>query len=385
MVNLFDSLEECSSIDAGQVEKENANHARESLSGLRQLAKKTYNPKPSSDAKAHAKRMLKDPYRRAPNKAQYWPKPSQYVHNQLEDAKVWLSVHRSELPPEIENENGRLNGNCRLEVTGFDDMVADAAIADSSREDDTVGLFYVGGHSCYFTLEATASAVAGQCPEFDDAVGARGVHDEHIRTALLQVRGEKFKQYREAQAKRFRWRGMQEYRAIGRADELLAQGVTLKKANSGAIECPSQERLNELLNYDYDTGELTWAVARGRCKAGAVACSIDRSKVRTRIDGKLFCSARLVWKLVTGEDAGDSTIDFVNGDATDLRWDNLSIQHAATSSEGDAMERERAIIGGKYDAQCMTSKGKLTIGTFDTEREAVEARRIFVKAMTYAA
>ena len=385
MDNLFESLEECSSIDAGQVEKENANHARESLAGLRQLAKKTYNPKPSSDAKAHAKRMLKDPYRRAPNKAQYWPKPSQYVHNQLEDAKIWLSTHRSELPPEIENENGRLNGNCRLEVTGYDDMVADAAIADSSREDDTVGLFYVGGHSCYASLESTAATVAGKCPEFDEAVGARGVHDEHIRTVLLQVRGEKFKQYRSHQAKMFRWRGMQEYRAIGRADELLSQGVTLKKANSGAIECPSQERLNELLNYDPDTGELTWAVSRGRCKAGAVACTERKGKKMIQIDGVIYYASRIIWKLVTGEDAGDSTIDFVNGDATDLRWANLSIQHAATSGEGSATERERQTFDNVYRAQCTTSAGICTIGVFDTEREAIEARRIFVKAMTYAA
>jgi len=381
MVNLFDSLEECSSIDAGQVEKENANHARESLAGLRQLAKKTYNPKPSSDAKAHAKRMLKDPYRRAPNKAQYWPKPSQYVHNQLEDAKLWLSVNRSELPPEIENENGRLNGNCRLEVTGFDEMVADAAIADSSREDDTVGLFYVGGHSCYASLESTASADDEDLKLLRDFGMVASVY-----SYLMTVRGEKFKQYHSHQAKMFRWRGMQEYRAIGRADELLAQGVTLKKANSGAIECPSQERLNELLSYDPVTGELTWAVARGRCAAGAVAYLTRKDgKLRTRVDGVDYYTSRLVWRLVTGEDAGASTIDFVNGDAADLRWANLSIQHSATSSEGDAVERERVILGGEYYAQCMTSKGKVKIGVFATEREATEARRIFVKAMTYAA
>jgi hypothetical protein len=212
------------------------------------------------------------------------------------------------------------------------------------------------------------------------------VHDEHIRTALLQVRGEKFKQYRSHQAKMFRWRGMQEYRAIGVADGLLSQGVTLKKANSGAIECPSQERLNELLNYDPVTGELTWAVSRSRCKAGAVAHNLnDGRRLRTRIDGVAYGSSRIVWRMVTGEDAGASTIDFVNGDVTDLRWANLSIQHAATRSEGYATERERAVIDNVYHAQCQTSKGMVTIGSFDTEREAVEARRIFVKAMTYAA
>jgi hypothetical protein len=98
-----------------------------------------------------------------------------------------------------------------------------------------------------------------------------------------------------------------------------------------------------------------------------------------------YYASRVVWKLVTGEDAGSSTIDFVNGDATDLRWDNLSIQHTATSGEGYATERERVVIDNVYHAQCRTSKGMITIGSFDTEREAIEARRIFVKAMTYAA
>ncbi|MGE3246144.1 MAG: HNH endonuclease signature motif containing protein [Beijerinckiaceae bacterium] len=106
-------------------------------------------------------------------------------------------------------------------------------------------------------------------------------------------------------------------------------------------ELPSQEMLRTLLNYDPETGLLTWRArtpnlfaakrytAERACKiwntknAGKLALNIpDAHGYRVGAIAQAPIKAhRAIWKLVTGEDP--EFIDHINGDRSDNRWCNL--------------------------------------------------------------
>lgn len=74
----------------------------------------------------------------------------------------------------------------------------------------------------------------------------------------------------------------------------------------------------------------------------------------------------------------DATIDFNDGDPTNLAWDNLSLQVTANSLVGGADKEERSVFKDKYMARL---NDRVKIGAFDTEEEAVKAREVYIKAM----
>jgi len=170
---------------------------------------------------------------------------------------------------------------------------------------------------------------------------------------------------------------------VTRAIEEEAKGVKLSKAQSNAKDMPSQERLNELLSYDPETGTLVRAIAQRGVTKGSVAYTVRKDgKLKTRVDGGLFATARVVYMLVTGIDPKDATIHCINGDLSDLRWDNLMLETTsnAVSSTGVA-DRDRLHYDTKYRAEVRIS-GKLhVVGYFDTEEEAEAAKSLFIKTL----
>jgi hypothetical protein len=58
---------------------------------------------------------------------------------------------------------------------------------------------------------------------------------------------------------------------------------------------PTPERIRELFDVDFDTGELVWKVSRGRAKAGDVAGWIGSEGYRcVQIDGRAYLVHRLI-------------------------------------------------------------------------------------------
>lgn len=80
---------------------------------------------------------------------------------------------------------------------------------------------------------------------------------------------------------------------------------------------PSIEVLNNLLNYDPATGDLTWKIDRGKVKAGDIAGSINKAGYRLisiRQGGKVcnYMAHRIAWALYHGEDPYPDEIDHKN-------------------------------------------------------------------------
>jgi hypothetical protein len=95
------------------------------------------------------------------------------------------------------------------------------------------------------------------------------------------------------------------------------------------IPLPPSELLNELLEYNPDTGILTWIGKRRytNTAVGQEAGYIDsKGYRRVSIFGKKYRSHRLIWKMVYGEDPDENkVIDHVNRVRDDNRICNLRV------------------------------------------------------------
>lgn len=144
-------------------------------------------------------------------------------------------------------------------------------------------------------------------------------------------------------------------------------------------------RARELLDYDPETGVLTWRrpVAHPRF-AGRVAGTVhDRrrpgpSYISLQVDGKKYLGHRLAWLIVYGN-WPQGIIDHINGDGTDNRLRNL---REATGSQNQHNSRLRSDSStglkgvsisrreNKYRATIKRNGRQVYLGLFSTAQEA---------------
>ena len=367
-------------IDSQQLKQDNINHKLTSIGNLRGFtAAMASTP---VDRKERT-RMMRDP--KIPARRMFYRKPSNMGKDQVQDCIDWLNLHKADLPAELDTESGESNSprNLEINIGSVESREADRAIQDASREDASVGLFYMEGISAYKGRTA-AFFEALRNPNLRGYMHTRGLSDAQVQLYLGEVQAEAYRKYAEHKAYMLRWRGMQEFRGVTRAIEEEAKGVTLSKAQSNAKDMPSQERLNELLSYDPETGTLVWATARRGVRRGSRAYTVrkDNGKVLTRVDSGLFATARVVYTLVTGIDPKEATIHCINGDLSDLRWDNLMLETTSNVvMSSSAEDRARLGYDTKYRARVMVSGKAIRIGDFDTEEEAESAKSLFIKTL----
>ena len=155
-----------------------------------------------------------------------------------------------------------------------------------------------------------------------------------------------------------------------------------------------EEALREKLNYDPETGELTWTYKAHRGVRGKTAGSKDKQsgylRLNVRSDGrkKLFLAHRVAWFLHYGEwPPEDMQIGHINGDRADNRICNLRL---ATRSQNMANARHqrnsrspykgvtynsRANPSNPWMAQIQLDGKTKYLGLFATAEEAHQAYR----------
>jgi hypothetical protein len=85
----------------------------------------------------------------------------------------------------------------------------------------------------------------------------------------------------------------------------------------------SYQRVNELLIYDPETGEVRWRISPGNgSHAGDIAGTTKGNDyIRIKLDGINYRLHRIIWLMTTGE--LPEFLDHINGERRDNRWVNL--------------------------------------------------------------
>lgn len=144
---------------------------------------------------------------------------------------------------------------------------------------------------------------------------------------------------------------------------------------------PSQERLQQLFEYSVITGELIYRVGTKKgCAAGGGHSRISKPHeyINVRVDGSFFLAHRVIWKLVTGIDPGESLVDHADGCSTNNAWINLRLATATDNAANSSSRRGAKIplkgvylrYNGKYGASIRRRDHNHHLGTFPTPEEA---------------
>ena len=99
--------------------------------------------------------------------------------------------------------------------------------------------------------------------------------------------------------------------------------------NDMNIPLPPLSVLEERYEYSIITGEVRHkAPATNRVKAGDVITRLNANGyIGTSVDGTQYLLARIIWKLVTGDDPGDLTVEHEDRVRTNNAWHNLTLKN----------------------------------------------------------
>lgn len=146
------------------------------------------------------------------------------------------------------------------------------------------------------------------------------------------------------------------------------------------MEPISHQRLLEVLNYDPETGEFTWATSRPKAREGDPAGCVKADGYRyIRVDYRAYLGHRLAWFYVTGA-WPETGLDHKNRIRSDNRIANLRLATVSQNGANSPTKNKTGLKGvqpyGKkprYAARLFTGGKNHYLGTFDTPEEAHEA------------
>ena len=174
---------------------------------------------------------------------------------------------------------------------------------------------------------------------------------------------------------------------------------------------PAAELLRDLLEYNPETGALTWRERRAKhyphvsgktpehCAAvfnssfsGKPAfTNVSKNGYRTgSIFNHHYYAHRVIWKLVHGSDPLD--IDHVNGDRTDNRLCNLESKPRGENLKNRRLSRNntsgfhgvwRDASRGRWIATIENDGRRINLGRFEEKADAVAARKAAEKALGF--
>lgn len=142
-------------------------------------------------------------------------------------------------------------------------------------------------------------------------------------------------------------------------------------------------RLQELLDYDPQTGIFTWKKPTGRrVKVGQIAgCDIGSGHLVIRIDTRAYCYHRLAWLYVTGE-WPPQEIDHKDRNPGNNRFDNLRLATHAQNLKNQRKPKNNTSgfkgvkldkRNGRWIARITMEYKDVHIGCFATAEEAAKA------------
>lgn len=138
------------------------------------------------------------------------------------------------------------------------------------------------------------------------------------------------------------------------------------------------DRLRELLDYNPETGLLTWRVTRAKGKKGAVAGGRDAlGYVKIGIDGSDYRGHRLAWLHYYGEWPRDM-LDHIDGDVTNNAIVNLRDVDTSVNQQNQRKAQrtnKSGLIGVSRKEKCSVARIKVGgevryLGAFGTDEEA---------------
>ena len=172
---------------------------------------------------------------------------------------------------------------------------------------------------------------------------------------------------------------------------------------------PTQKQLRDLLDYNPETGILTWrerplryfsasteALKAGACKrwnkryAGTTAGADMFGYLQVKIFDRNMLAHRIIWVMVHGY--WPEEIDHINGNPSDNRLVNL--RHASRTENARNQKRHCTNTSGRtgvhwnrftqYWVASIRNKDRtLYLGSYDEFQEAVAAREVFEKKLGF--
>lgn len=149
---------------------------------------------------------------------------------------------------------------------------------------------------------------------------------------------------------------------------------------------PPLEELQKRLSYDPETGVFTWIVrTSSRTPAGSIAGSIDSNGYnKIPFCGRNWLAHRFAWLFATGEDPGVYTIDHINRNRGDNRFENLRLATPGQQNGNQPLKSNntsgfRGVYWNKaqkkWRARLQGKDGDKFLGSFAVKEEAVAAYR----------
>ena len=136
---------------------------------------------------------------------------------------------------------------------------------------------------------------------------------------------------------------------------------------------PPLEVVVKELNYNPDTGVITWKKGRKGRRKQAGHLHKGHGYYTICIDGKSYVAHRIAWLLHYGEDPGEMVIDHIDRDKTNNKIDNLrKATHAQNTQNMRAAKGCTQLPSGRWFTQ-VRLKGGAFRRVYDTEAEAVAA------------
>lgn len=153
---------------------------------------------------------------------------------------------------------------------------------------------------------------------------------------------------------------------------------------------PFVDQARELLDYNPETGEFHWKVARnsygGKVRPGVIAGTPNgQGYVFIGVIGQIWRAHRLAWLFMNGKTPPKGfEVDHINGDRADNRWPNLRLVTRSQNNMNQGVKRNNRSgckgVSLRKDTQKwharITVGGVITLlGNFDRLEDAIDARR----------